>query len=51
MASDNNNEIKESPDWKKSILLYLQDLVHMLLVIVLVFLLLFRIIVVSGDSM
>ena len=51
MASDKNKEIKETTDWKKSTLLYLQDLVHMLLVIVLVFLLLFRIIVVSGDSM
>ena len=51
MASDKNQEIKETPDWKKNALLYLQDLVHMLLVIVLVFLLLFRIIVVSGDSM
>ena len=51
MASDKNKEMKEVPDWKKSALLYLQDLVHMLLTIVLVFLLLFRIIVVSGDSM
>lgn len=51
MASDKNQEMKETPDWKKNALLYLQDLVHMLLVIVLVFLLLFRIIVVSGDSM
>ena len=51
MASGKNKDIKENPDWKKSTLLYLQDLVHMLLVIVLVFLLLFRIIVVSGDSM
>ena len=37
--------------WKKTIILYLHDLVYMLIVILLVFLLLFRIIVVSGDSM
>ena len=51
MASDKNQEIKEPQNWKHSVLLYLHDLVHMLLTIVLVFLLLFRIIVVSGDSM
>ena len=45
------NETTEKPDWKQSIILYLHDLVYMLLTIVLVFLLLFRIIVVSGDSM
>ena len=51
MASDEKKELTETPDWKKSAVLYLQDLVHMLLAIVLVFLVLFRIIVVSGDSM
>ena len=51
MASDKNKEIKEPQNWKQSVLLYLHDLVYMLLGIVLVFLLLFRIIVVSGDSM
>ena len=45
------NETTEKPDWKQSLILYLHDLVYMLLTIVLVFLLLFRIIVVSGDSM
>ena len=45
------NETTEKPDWKQSIILYMHDLVYMLLTIVLVFLLLFRIIVVSGDSM
>ena len=50
MASDKKKE-SQPQDWKKSAVLYLQDLVHMLLAIVLVFLLLFRIIVVSGDSM
>ncbi len=37
--------------WKKSVVLYIQDLVYMLMGIFLVFLLLFRVIVVSGDSM
>ena len=38
-------------NWKKSVILYIQDLVYMLMGIFLVFLLLFRVIVVSGDSM
>jgi signal peptidase I len=38
-------------DWRKSVVLYLQDLIYMLMGIFLVFLLLFRVIVVSGDSM
>ena len=42
---------KEDNNWKKSEVLYIQDLVHMLIGIFLVFLLLFRVIVVSGDSM
>lgn len=37
--------------WKKSMVLYLHDLIYMLMAILLVFLLLFRVIVVSGDSM
>ena len=41
---------KES-NWKKSVILYLHDLVYMLTVILLIFLLFFRVIVVSGDSM
>lgn len=45
----NNNQ--PDTDWKKSVVLYLQDLIYMLMGIVLVFLLLFRVIVVSGDSM
>ena len=51
MASDKNKEMMETPDWKKNAVLYLHDLVYLLLAIVLVFLLVFRIIVVSGDSM
>ena len=51
MASDKKKEINEVMDWKKNAVLYLHDLVYLLLAIVLVFLMLFRIIVVSGDSM
>ena len=42
---------KSGNDWKKSVILYLHDLLYMLTAIMLVFLLFFRIIVVSGDSM
>jgi len=38
-------------DWKKSVISYLHDLICMLMVILLVFLVFFRVIVVSGDSM
>ena len=51
MASDKKKETKDVLDWKKNTVLYLHDLVYLLMAIVLVFLLLFRIIVVSGDSM
>ena len=52
MASDNfeQGQAGEST-WKKSIVSYLHDLIYMLMVILLVFLLFFRVIVVSGDSM
>ena len=46
-ASEQNGD----NNWKKSVILYIQDLVYMLMGIFLVFLLLFRVIVVSGDSM
>ena len=52
MASGNYSEKQGSvSDWKKSVILYLHDLLYMLLAIMLVFLLFFRVIVVSGDSM
>ena len=52
MASDKNTENKHmDSDWKKSIIYYLHDLIYMLMTILLVFLLFFRVIVVSGDSM
>ena len=42
---------EEKPDWKKTLVLYLHDLVYMIVGLMLVFLLLFRVIVVSGSSM
>ena len=38
-------------DWKKSVVLYIHDLIHLLAWIMIVFLLVFRVIVVSGSSM
>ena len=47
-----NPKTNEPPaDWKKSVMLYLHDLMYMLMAILLVFLLMFRVIVVSGSSM
>ena len=52
MASGNySSEQNTETSWKKSVILYLQDLIYMLMGIFLVFLLFFRVIVVSGDSM
>lgn len=42
---------QESLGWKKSIVLYLHDIVFLLILVMLIFLLPFRLIVVSGDSM
>lgn len=44
-------EPEEKLDWKKSLVLYLHDLIYYMVAILLVFVLLFRVIVVSGDSM
>ena len=44
-------EKKEKLGWKKSVVMYLHDLIYMLMAILLVFLVFFRIIVVSGESM
>ena len=41
----------EQPGWKKSVVLYLHDLLYMLVAIMILFLLVFRVIVVSGSSM
>ena len=51
MASKEENQEKENLSWEKNLVLYLHDLIYWLVGILLVFLLLFRIIVVSGDSM
>ena len=45
MAAENK------PDWKKSTVLYIHDLIYLLAGIVIVFLLVFRVIVVNGSSM
>ena len=52
MASGkNSNNQKTESNWKESVILYLHDLLYMLTAVLLVFLLFFRVIVVSGDSM
>ena len=55
MASGKYSRIQkdetENLTWQQSILLYLHDLIYMLAAIMIVFLLLFRMVVVSGPSM
>ena len=46
-----SNEKEQSLSWKQNLVLYLHDLVIYVSVILLVFLLLFRVIVVDGESM
>ena len=46
-----NKKSAEKPGWKKSTVLYMHDLLYMLVTIMVVFLLVFRVIVVSGSSM
>ncbi len=48
MASDKE---KEPRSWKQSVLLYVHDLMCMLLMVMLLFLVVFRVILVTGDSM
>lgn len=50
-AEEGKKREEEKLGWKKSTLLYVHDLIYFTAAIVIVFLLLFRIIVVSGDSM
>ena len=45
------NVVTENPGWKKTTVLYLHDLLYMLVAIMILFLLVFRVIVVSGSSM
>lgn len=42
---------QEKMGWKKSVILYLHDVIYYLIVILVLFLLLFRVVVVSGTSM
>jgi len=51
MKKNNKSKSNEKGNWKKDLKMYLHDLVMYVSVILVVFLLLFRIIVVSGDSM
>ena len=55
MARKNSKIKKETPEekltWQQSLMLYVHDLSGMLIAIMIVFLLIFRVIVVSGDSM
>ena len=44
-------KMDEKPDWKKTVVLYMHDLLYMLVTIMILFLLVFRVIVVSGSSM
>ena len=46
-----NKKTEEKLNWKQSLVMYMHDLTYMLIAIVIVFLLVFRVIVVSGDSM
>ena len=48
MATDKE---KEPRNWKQSVLLYVHDLMCMLLMVMLLFLVVFRVILVTGDSM
>lgn len=51
MASESMKKEEAQLDWKKNVLLYIHDLINLSAVVILVFLLLFRVIIVSGDSM
>ena len=49
-GSDSGKQ-EEKPGWQKTLVMYLHDLVHLLAVLIVVSLLLFRVVVVSGTSM
>lgn len=49
--SEQSEPSKRKSDWKQSLTLYLHDIVYMMSIIMIVFMLLFRIVVVSGPSM
>lgn len=48
---DNSKDKKKPESWQKSVLLYLQDIVYLLAVMIVVSLLFLRVVVVSGESM
>jgi signal peptidase I len=48
---ESSEEPEEKESWQKNLLMYLHDLAYLLGIIVVVFLLLFRVVVVSGSSM
>lgn len=48
---ENSRPEEKKDSWQKSILLYLHDLIYMLAGIMIAFLLVFRLVIVSGDSM
>ncbi len=50
-VDNTTDKVINTTAWKEDLLSYLQDIVHALAVILLVFLLLFRIVVVNGPSM
>ena len=51
-AEEIKKQEKEAPmTWQKSLLLYLHDLIYLLAFVMVVFMLLFRIVIVSGSSM
>ena len=51
LLAEDKNPKNEEKDLKKDIMLYLHDLVYVLSAIVVVMLLVFRLVVVSGSSM
>ena len=52
MAAEKIKKKKEEPlSFEKSIMLYLHDLIYLLAIVMVVFMLLFRIVIVSGSSM
>ena len=51
MRQKKEKKQQEKMNWKQSLVLYMHDLLYMMVTIFVVFLLIFRVIVVSGDSM
>lgn len=50
-GEEKKDKKKEKLGWQKNTVLYVHDLMYLMVIVMLTFLLLFRIIVVSGDSM